>query len=70
MIDLCTTTCNNEDKTVFRVSKMLDSGESQKEVIRQILTGPYDRFPGRHHLLDTGFILLREADQRFKIIDP
>ena len=50
---------------------MLASGESQKEVIR----ADFNRaimidFQGATISSDTGFILLREVDQRFKIIDP
>ena len=48
---------------------MLDSGETQKEVIqpdfnRSIMID----FQGA--TIDTGFILLREVDERFRIIDP
>ena len=50
---------------------MLDSGESQKEVIRP----DFNRaimidFQGATISSDTGFILLREVDERFRIIDP
>jgi len=50
---------------------MLDSGESQKEVIRP----DFNRaimidFLGATISSDTGFILLREIDERFRIIDP
>jgi hypothetical protein len=50
---------------------MLDSGESQKEAIRP----DFNRsimidFQGATISSDTGFILLREIDERFKIIDP
>jgi len=50
---------------------MLDSGESQKEVIRP----DFNRairidFQGATISSDTGFILLREIDERFRIIDP
>ncbi|MBU4356035.1 MAG: transposase [Proteobacteria bacterium] len=42
---------------------MLDSGESQKEVIRP-------DFNRAKITSDFGFLLLREIDERFKIIDP
>jgi hypothetical protein len=50
---------------------VLDSGESQKEVIwpdfnRAIMID----FQGATISSDTGFILLREVDERFRIIDP
>jgi len=50
---------------------VLDSGESQKEVIRP----DFNRairidFQGAKISSDTGFILLREIDERFSIIDP
>src|SRR4030042_2423531 len=50
---------------------MLNSGESQKEVIRP----DFNRairidFQGATISSDTGFILLREIDERFRIIDP
>jgi hypothetical protein len=50
---------------------MLDSGESQKEVVRP----DFNRaimidFLGAQISSDTGFILLREIDERFNIIDP
>lgn len=50
---------------------MLDSGESQKEAIRP----DFNRsimidFQGATISSDTGFILLREVDERFRIIDP
>jgi len=50
---------------------MLNSGESRKEVIRP----DFNRaiiidFQGATISSDTGFILLREIDERFKIIDP
>ena len=50
---------------------MLDNGESQKEVIRPdfnraIMIG----FQGAQISSDTGFILLREIDERFSIFDP
>jgi hypothetical protein len=50
---------------------MLDSGESRKEVIRP----DFNRaimidFQGASISSDTGFILLREVDERFRIIDP
>jgi len=50
---------------------MLDIGESQKEVIRP----DFNRaimidFQGAKISSDTGFLLLREVDERFSIIDP
>jgi hypothetical protein len=50
---------------------MLAGGESQKEVIRP----NFNRaimidFQGATISSDTGFILLREIDDRFRIIDP
>jgi hypothetical protein len=50
---------------------MLDSGESQREVIRP----DFNRaimidFQGAQITSDTGFLLLREIDERFSIIDP
>jgi hypothetical protein len=50
---------------------MLDSGESQEKAIRP----DFNRaimidFQGATISSDTGFILLREVDERFKIIDP
>ena len=50
---------------------MLDSGETQKEVIRP----DFNRsimidFLGATISSDTGFILLGEVDERFRIIDP
>jgi len=50
---------------------VLGSGESQKEAIRP----DFNRsimidFQGASISSDTGFILLREVDERFKIIDP
>ena len=50
---------------------MLASGDSQKEVIRP----DFNRaimidFQGAKISSDTGFILLREVDERFSIIDP
>lgn len=50
---------------------MLASGESQKEAIRP----DFNRaimidFQGPTISSDTGFILLREIDDRFRIIDP
>ena len=50
---------------------MLGCGESQKEAIRP----DFNRtividFQGATISSDTGFILLREVDERFKIIDP
>jgi len=50
---------------------MVDSGESQKEVIRP----DFNRaimidFQGAKITSDVGFLLVREIDKRFKIIDP
>jgi hypothetical protein len=50
---------------------MLDSGESRKEVIRP----DFNRaimidFQGAKITSDVGFLLLREIDDRFRIIDP
>jgi len=50
---------------------VLDIGESQREAIRP----DYNRsimidFQGASLSSDTGFILLREVDERFKVIDP
>jgi hypothetical protein len=50
---------------------MLTNGESKKEAIRP----DFNRsimidFQGAAISSDTGFILLREIDERFKIIDP
>ena len=50
---------------------MLNSGESRKEVIRP----DFNRairidFQGATISSDTGFILLREVDDRFRIIAP
>ncbi len=50
---------------------MLDSGESRNEVIRP----DFNRaimidFQGATISSHTGFILLREVDERFMIIDP
>jgi hypothetical protein len=50
---------------------MLNSGETQKEVVRP----DFNRairidFQGATISSDTGFILLREIDERFRIIDP
>jgi hypothetical protein len=55
----------------LEVSKVLGSGESQREAIRP----DFNRaimidFQGAIISSDTGFILLREEDERFKIIDP
>jgi hypothetical protein len=52
-------------------SKVLTSGESQKEVIRP----DFNRaimidFQGARITSDVGFLLMREVDERFKIIDP
>jgi hypothetical protein len=50
---------------------MLGSGESQKEVIRPDFNQSIMiDFQGATISSDTGFILLREVDDRFKIIDP
>ncbi len=50
---------------------MLDSGESRKEVIRP----DFNRaimidFQGAKITSDVGFLLVREIDERFRIIDP
>jgi hypothetical protein len=50
---------------------MLDSGETQKEAIRP----DFNRaimidFQGAKITSDVGFLLVREIDERFKIIDP
>ena len=50
---------------------MLDSGESQKEAIRP----DFNRaiiidFQGAKITSDVGFLLLREINDRFRIIDP
>jgi hypothetical protein len=50
---------------------MLDSGESQKEAIRP----DFNRtimidFQGAQITSDVGFLLVREIDDRFQIIDP
>lgn len=42
---------------------MLDSGESQEEII-------YPDFNRAKITSDFGFLLVREIDERFKIIDP
>jgi len=50
---------------------VLDSGESQKGVIRPDLNRAIMvDFPGAPISSDTGFILLREIDDRLKIIGP
>ena len=50
---------------------MLASGESQKEVIRPDFNRAIMiEFQGATISSDTGFILLREIDKRFRIIDP
>jgi len=56
---------------IFGGSKILKSGESQKVVIRP----DFDRsimidFQGATISSDIGLILLREVDERFRIIDP
>ena len=50
---------------------MLDSGKSRKEVIRP----DFNRaimidFQGAKITSDVGFLLMREIDDRFRIIDP
>jgi len=50
---------------------VLDSGESQKEAIRPDFNRTIMiNFQGATISSDTGFILLREIDERFRIIDP
>jgi len=50
---------------------MLASGESQKEVIRPDFNRAIMiEFQGATISSDSGFILLREIDKRFRIIDP
>ena len=50
---------------------MLANGESQKEVIRpDFYRAIMIDFQGAQISSDTGFILLREIDERFSIIDP
>jgi hypothetical protein len=50
---------------------MLDSGESRKEVIRPDFNRAIRiHFQGATISSETGFILLREVDERFRIIDP
>jgi hypothetical protein len=50
---------------------VLDSGESQKEAIRPDFNQAIRiDFQGATISSDTGFILLREVDERFRIIDP
>ena len=50
---------------------MLVSGETQKEVIRPDFNWAIMiEFQGATISSDTGFILLREVDERFRIIDP
>jgi hypothetical protein len=50
---------------------MLASGESQKELIRPDFNRAIMKdFQGAQISSDTGFILLREIDERFRIIDP
>jgi hypothetical protein len=50
---------------------MLSSGESQKRVIRPNFNRAIKiDFQGAQISSDTGFILLREIDERFSIIDP
>ena len=50
---------------------MLDCGESQREAIRPDFNRSIMMdFRGATISSDTGFILLREIDDRFKIIDP
>ncbi len=50
---------------------MLDSGENRKEVIRPDFNRPIMiDFQGAKITSDVGFLLLREIDDRFKIIAP
>lgn len=50
---------------------MLSGGESQKEAIRpEFNRSILIDFQGATISSDTGFILLREIDERFRIIDP
>ncbi len=50
---------------------MLVSGETQKEVIRPDFNRPIMiDFQGASISSDTGLILLREIDERFRIMDP
>jgi len=50
---------------------VLDSGESQQEVIRPDLNRAIMvDFQGAKITADVGFLLSREIDNRFKIIDP
>ena len=50
---------------------MLDSGESRKEVIRpDFKRSIMIDFQGAKITSDVGFLLMREIDDRFKIIDP
>jgi len=50
---------------------MLDSGESQKEVIRpEFNQAIMIDFQGAKITSGVGFLLLREIEDRFKIIDP
>ena len=50
---------------------MLDSGESQKEVIRPDFNrGIMIDFQGATITSDVGFLLMREIDERFKIVAP
>ena len=49
---------------------MLDCGESQKKVIRpDFKRGIMIDFQGATISSDTGFMLLREIDERFRIIE-
>lgn len=50
---------------------MLDSGESQKEVIRPDFNQAIMiDFKGAEFISAIGFLLLREIDDSFRIIDP
>jgi hypothetical protein len=50
---------------------MLDSGESRKEVIRpEVNRAIMIYFQGAKITSDVGFLLMREIDDRFKIIAP
>lgn len=55
----------------FKETKILDSGESRKEVTRpDVNRSIMIDFPGAQITSDTGFLPLREIDDRFRIIAP